>query len=137
MRLFADNNVAPRFIEALERLVRPVDGIVLTHLQSKFPRSCNDVDWLRALGNEGGWVILSGDMRITRNRAELAVWRETGLPAFFIDEGWMRRQFWAQFLELVRWWPGIVRLGRSAQPQAAWKLCAGRVEPKVIDTSPR
>ena len=43
--------------------------------------------WIDALSREGRWVIISGDRRITRNRAEYAAFRSSRLVGFFLFRG--------------------------------------------------
>lgn len=67
-----------------------------------------DIEWIRALGEEGGWVIVSADPHITRSKAERAAWAESGLTGFFLSE-WAHRQRWKQASHLMKWWPEIER----------------------------
>ena len=46
-----------------------------------------DTVWIDALSREGRWVIISGDRRITRNRAEYAAFRSSRLVGFFLFRG--------------------------------------------------
>jgi hypothetical protein len=39
---------------------------------------------------EGGWVVLSADRRIHRNRLEREAWRQSGLVVFFLTSQWRR-----------------------------------------------
>lgn len=132
MRIFFDNCIAVRFVDALRVLTRPEDGVDLVHLRGRFPEAIIDVDWIRTLGAEGGWIIVSGDLRITRSLPERAAWRESGLPAFFFDDAWASRAFWVQFGELVRWWPIVLREGRTASSGRGWRLPFKGKEPKSV-----
>ena len=134
MKVFFDNNVSPHFVRALNALVRPVDSVQLTHLRDRFPTSCPDTDWIRALAAEPHWIIVSGDLRITRSKPERAAWLESGIPAFFMDDAWGNRTFWPQFVELARWWPTIVEFGRRAKPKEGWRLHFGTREPRPINS---
>lgn len=60
------------------------------------------------MATEGGWVIVSGDTRITRNPTEREAWLESGLVAFFLGKGWGNLTFWDQAWKLVQWWPWII-----------------------------
>ena len=63
-------------------------GHAVIHLGAKLPRNTDDVVWIRALAAERDWIIVSGDLRITRNKAERLAWRESGLTAFFLKSAW-------------------------------------------------
>lgn len=81
-----------------------------------FDRDASDVHWISALAEEPDWVIVSGDPRISRSRAEQAAWHESGLTAFFFSGGFARKRFWTQAEIMVRWWPRIVLQARECVP---------------------
>lgn len=85
MRFFLDNNISHRLAAALIALDDRVErgDWTVEHLRVRFNQQTEDVTWLEALGREGEWILISGDIRISRNRAERAAWRESGLTAFF------------------------------------------------------
>jgi hypothetical protein len=86
MRFFLDNCLAIRHARALNEMVKPEHGF--THLQEKFPAATTDEDWIRQLGKEGSWIVISGDYRIGKNAHERAAWHQSGLTVFFLSKGW-------------------------------------------------
>ena len=58
MRFFLDNCLAIRHARALNEMVKPDHSFV--HLQDKFPADTKDEDWIRRLGQEGDWIVISG-----------------------------------------------------------------------------
>lgn len=82
MRFFLDNCISPVHAKAL-RILAEVQEYEIVHLSERFERDARDPEWLGTLGREGDWVIVSGDPRITRGRAERRAWHESGLTAFF------------------------------------------------------
>ena len=85
MKFFFDNTMPPKVVEALKIL--DSDNKIL-HLKERFPADTIDAIWISALSGEGDWVIISGDVRITRNHGERAAWLESKLLAFFLAKGW-------------------------------------------------
>jgi hypothetical protein len=61
----------------------------------RFGTTTTDAEWLRALGGDGEprWVILSGDGRILRNRAERRVLREVNFTFFCMTRTWTHMPF--------------------------------------------
>lgn len=59
-------------------------------LRDQFPPATPDIDWIDALGRQGGWSVISGDLRIQRNKAERAVWMQTDLIGYFLEPGLAR-----------------------------------------------
>lgn len=113
MKFFIDNCISPRHSAAL-RVLAEIQQYQIVHLSEKFDRDTADAEWLSRLGQEGGWVIVSGDPRIMRGRAERRAWKESGLTAFFFAKGWANRSYWKLAADLVGWWPRIVLAAREA-----------------------
>jgi PIN like domain len=87
VKFFLDNCLAIRHARALNEMVKPDHSF--THLQEKFPPDTTDEEWIRTLGNEGEWIVLSGDYRIGKSQHGKRAWHESGLTAFFLAKGWM------------------------------------------------
>jgi hypothetical protein len=73
------------------------------------------VKWIKSLGVEKDWVIVSCDLRITKNAAERAAWRESGLTAFFLKDGWANQRLYIYASRFLAWWPNIVAQADMAQ----------------------
>jgi len=130
VRFFLDNDLSLNLARALAALA--ADKYEVKHLRDKFPADVTDQDWLLTLGREGDWVIVSGDVRITKSRLTRQVWLESGLTAFFLEKGWTGLRFWEQAWRLVRWWPAIMKQAERAKSHAAWLVAvnySGRFKP--------
>lgn len=79
---FFDHNLSPALAEALQPLFRDEHAIIA--LKHKFNRTISDVDWIRALHAEGHWIVISGDLRITKTKAERSVFQASNLTGFFM-----------------------------------------------------
>lgn len=134
MRYFFDNNLAPRVAKAINTLMDPPDEAL--HLRERFRADMPDIEWITKLAEEGDWVIISGDLRITRNPHERKAWREAGLTAFFLKKGWAQLGFWKQAARLVLWWPDVMEQARRVAPGAGFVIPvqhAGRFEQVRLD----
>lgn len=114
MRFFVDNNIAPKLARGFNAFVAGEHEVV--HLRDKFPASTPDVDWMRALAGDSGWVILSGDVAIGRNPHEVKAWKEAGHVVFFLKKGWTNIEFWQQVQKLAKAFPDIIAEARRAKP---------------------
>lgn len=85
-----------------------------------FSRDTPDIEWISKLGDEGDWIIVSGDLRISRNKAERKAWLESGLTAFFLAGGWGQQELWDTSWRLIKWWPFIRAQGRSIRSGAGF-----------------
>jgi len=121
VRFFFDNCVSVKFVQALSILAQ-IQGYELVHLTEHFPPDATDEEWLQSLATDRDWVIISGDPRISRGRAQRIAWQESGLTAFFFADGWASKGFWKQAESLVRWWPQIVLKAREATPGTGYLI---------------
>jgi PIN like domain len=121
LRFFFDNCLSRNLAQAISALSIAEDYDVI-HLQERFPADTPDVEWIRTLGQEGDWIVISGDPRISRNRHEREVWRQAQLTTFFLAKGWMNQKIWDQAVILVRWWPRIVEQAKFVQPGAVFEI---------------
>ncbi|MDP2780818.1 hypothetical protein [Devosia sp.] len=115
MKLLFDHNVSPKVPRAIHELIK-ADFSEAAALGDKFPPDAADVDWIDQLGREGGWAVVSGDRRITKNKAERAAWLQTDLVGFFMEPSLTALDPWQQTARLIFWLPAI---------QAQLKLISG------------
>ena len=113
MKFFCDQCIALTYVRAV-RVLAEIQKYEIKHLSELFSPSTPDTVWLKALASQRDWVIVSGDPRISRSKAERAAWHESGLTAFFLADGWASRGYWNQATDLVKWWPQIVLKAREA-----------------------
>jgi PIN like domain len=121
LKVFFDHNLSPRLAHALNVLLGP-EGDQVVHLTDRFPADTEDRAWIIVLGDEGGWVVISADRRIHRNRLEREAWRRTGLIVFFLAPQWRRLRHIEIAWRLLRWWPRIDEQVRIVSPPAAFEL---------------
>lgn len=114
MRFFFDNNLSPHLARALGELIRP-EGHEVLHLRQMFPADTEDEDWLPFLGDQGGWVVISGDVRIVKNKQRRLVWAGSGLTSFFLKRGWTRGKLKGSEIawRLLKRWPEIEALAHE------------------------
>jgi hypothetical protein len=119
LKFFFDNTTPPRLVAAL-RALEGSEGHKLEHLRERFAPDTPDVNWIRTLGTEGDWVIISGDVRISQNQFERRAWLESGLTAFFLGKGWTTLKLWDQTWRFFKWWPDIVNQAARIRPGAGF-----------------
>jgi hypothetical protein len=108
------------------------DRHAIFHLRDKFSDDTPDVEWLGSLAEEGDWIVISADLRISRNPVEKATWKESGLTAFFFAAPWGNDSFWKQSASLVTWWPEIVRQATLTPAGHGFSLPKGAKIPRQI-----
>ena len=120
MRFFLDNCLAIRHARALNEMVKPEHQFI--HLQDKFGHDSKDEDWIRRLGQEGGWVIISGDYRIGKSAHERRAWHESGLTAFFLSKGWTNISSLQQHSKLAAILNDIIDTALKASPGSGFLI---------------
>jgi hypothetical protein len=121
VKFFFDNCLPPSLAHAL-KLLAAKDGHEIQHLRDQFPPATTDVEWINKLGADGEWVIVSGDLRISRSKHERAAWLQSHLTSFFLAKGWMNISFWEQAWKLIRWFPDIVKQAGMVKPGAGFEV---------------
>jgi len=126
VRFFLDNCLAPRHAAALQVLL-PEHTIV--HLRTRFGPDTGDEEWLRVLGKEGDWIVISGDTRIHRSKHLSKVWRGSRLTAFFLKPAWMKLPLLEQHSRLAGVMLAIIELAERHPCDAGFGVgINGRIE---------
>lgn len=116
MRFFFDNCISSKLARAIHSLIEPDDAVV--HLRDRWPaadtHSVTDVEWISALGKEGGWIVVSGDLRIRTRPGEREAFRAAKLTAFFMAKSFPILPAWEQARWLVDKWPDITKFAADS-----------------------
>lgn len=120
MRFFLDNCLAIRHARALNEMVKPEHSF--SHLQEKFAANTKDEEWIRALGREGDWIVISGDYRIGKSAHERRAWHESGLTAFFLSKGWTNIPPLQQHSKLALILDDIIEHAKGAKPGSGFSV---------------
>jgi hypothetical protein len=133
VRFFLDNCLSPRYAKSLDALSEK-DGHKVFHLQDKFPRDAKDRDWIRTLGRESDWIIVSGDTRILTTPELKNEWAQSRLTAFFLASQWMNAPYWQQIASLVKWWPAIIDQSRLVERGSGFEVPfrTSRLKPVIV-----
>ncbi|MBE3117334.1 MAG: hypothetical protein IMZ50_01090, partial [Candidatus Atribacteria bacterium] len=104
-----------RISRALRELENREENQVV-HLREKFTANTTDEDWLRQLGADGDWVVVTCDTSISKNPHEIKAWLESGLIVFFLKSGWLNLAYWEFAWQLIKRWPLMKnKLGRASR----------------------
>ena len=128
MKFLLDNWLPVRHARALNETFKP--DHTFTHLRDKFGPATKDEDWIRALVEEGGWVVLSGDYRIARNGHEQRAWRGSGLTVFFLGKGWTKTPPLRHYSKLALVVDRLIADAQHAQPGSGFSIgVSGKIRP--------
>lgn len=121
MKVLVDNNLSPLLAQAIHVLVAP-DGDEVVALRHRFPANTPDEVWISALGIEGGWSVLSGDVHIARRPTEKLAWHQSRLKGFFLAPAWSKLSNLQKTARLLLWWPKLTIQERLVGPGAIFQV---------------
>lgn len=121
MKVLIDNDLSPHIAVAINALVEH-EGHHVIALRKKFPPNTDDAVWIEALGEDGGWVVISGDTSITRRAAERQAWRQAKVIGFFVMPGRRKLNPLIQTARLLMWWDSLVAQARLVEGGAIFQL---------------
>lgn len=105
MKVLVDENLSPALARALNELFSGQHEVV--HMRARFGPGVRDIEWIGTLSSEGRWVVISGDRRITKNRAEYAAFRTSRLVGFFLSKGLYKSPVVKQMERLLALWTSM------------------------------
>lgn len=120
MKFIFDENLPPALAHSLNVLFKGDHQVFA--LRDKFGKGVTDIEWITALSGEGGWVVISGDRRITRNKAESNVFRNSNLIGFFLSSGVYKSPIHKQAARLLVLWDDICGLAERVQGGAMFEI---------------
>lgn len=115
MKVFVDNNLPPDLARGLNALFRS-DHEVVCH-RDKFGRThIADEEWITALGAEGGWVVVSGDLNIARKRPARELFLRSQLVGFFPRASVMELPLAKKASRILYVWDRMERIAQDVRP---------------------
>jgi len=131
-----DENLSPALAKALNALF--VDEHEVIHIRERFGPSVSDPEWIEHMSAEGRWIVISGDRRIAKVKAEQAVFRSSRLIGFFLAPALNAARVTIQMQRLLALW-GISRRYRIRSRAARCMSCRsrGRFVSGELEKAPR
>ena len=120
MKVVLDENLAPALARALDALFKGEHKVI--HLRERFGRGITDQQWIADLSQDSQWIVISGDRRITRNRAEYQAFRNSRLIGFFLSKGLYKAKLAKQMERMLAMWDNIIALASSVEGSAMFEL---------------
>lgn len=115
MKVFVDNNLPPDLARGLNALFAN-DHEVTCHRDKFGDTHIADEEWIPALGTEGGWVILSGDLNIARKRPSRELFLRSQLVGFFPRAAVMELPLARKAARILTVWDKMERIAHDVRP---------------------
>ena len=120
MKVLIDENLPPALARSLNALFAGKHEV--THVRERYGPGVKDLQWISELSAEGRWIIISGDRRITRNKAEYNAFRSSNLVGFFLSKGLYKSPLIKQMERLLALWLTIEAQSALVQGGAMFEL---------------
>ncbi len=109
-----DNNLPPALASGFSGLFAPTHEVI--HIRKKFDTgSLADEDWIVRLAAEGGWSVLSGDIRIAKKRPSRELFLRSNLVGFFPAPSLMKLPLHEKAARLLFHWENLVSVSNMTQ----------------------
>jgi hypothetical protein len=110
MKVFFDNCTSPVMARTLHGFISR-DRHEAVHVRDLPLTHPTDVQWIDYLAAErGDWIVITGDGRIRRNRAEWAAFRQAGLKGVVLAPAYQKTPLHKQCAVLLYQWPDLVEM---------------------------
>ncbi|MBY5581791.1 hypothetical protein [Rhizobium leguminosarum] len=116
MKVLVDENLPPALARSLNALFAG------KHIRDRFSPGVKDVEWIGQLSSEGRWIVISGDRRITRNKAEYNAFRNSNLVGFFLSKGLYKSPIVKQMERILALWQTMEMQAAIVQGGAMFEL---------------
>jgi hypothetical protein len=115
LKVFVDNNLPPALARGLNTLFADTHHVICH--SDKFGKShIADEEWIPALGAEGGWIIVSGDLNIARKRPSRELFLRSNLVGFFPRAAVMELPLARKAARILYVWDRIERIAQDIRP---------------------
>lgn len=123
MRVFFDNCTTPVLAETLNGYLRHRDDSASHIRDLPCGRHAADLEWMAYLAGTGDdWLVVTGDRRIQKNKAERAAFRQAGLKGFVLASGYQKTPIHQQASFLIWRWPDINGLLKTLEPPFLFEI---------------
>ena len=93
-----------------------------------FDKDTVDAEWIKQFGEDkpSDWIVVTGDKRITKNKAERAAWVKAGLKGFVLAPAFQKTPVHQQASLLLWRWPGMEAFIAAAAAGSMFELPISR-----------
>ena len=124
MTYIFDENTSPRIAKALALLELDV-----RHVNDVYGSGAKDPDFLPDIG-EKGWVLITCDQHIRTRPIEVEAYRQNGVRAIIMGEGFGNQRFFAQARWFFLHWEKIEEATKDCRPGSCFAgRPSGGIEP--------
>ncbi len=137
MKVAFDENIPMAMVRVFQsfskehQILRLIPGLEVAYAKDYAPARTDkdyikksDVPWIKRFSQAGGKVIISGNTRMMSVEAERLALVEEGMIVFFPDGSWNGLRFFDKCALLLRWWPQLAEIAKTASAPSFWRIPA-------------
>ena len=112
MKIFFDNCTSPVLASTLHGFAASANHTAIHIKDPACGRRATDVEWIAMLASDTThrWVVVTGDIRLSKNKAERAAFRSAGLFGFVLGSAYHKTPL-NQVASFLLWrWPEMVQI---------------------------
>lgn len=127
MKVFFDNCTSPVLATTLGGYIQHL-GHEAHHIRNlPCGPNASDIDWMNMLAQSGDtWIVITGDGRIQRNKAERVAFRQAALKGFVLAPAYQKTPLHQTASTLVWRWPEMESLTRLVAAPALHEIPINR-----------
>ena len=108
MKVFFDNCTSPVMARTLHGFISGENNSAV-HLRDLPLHHPKDVEWIKFLSEEGSeWIVVTGDDRIRRNKAERTAFRQANLKGVVLSSAYEKSPMSRRCAALICQWPKLI-----------------------------
>jgi predicted nuclease of predicted toxin-antitoxin system len=108
MRVLFDNCTSPVMARTLDGFIRS-DGHSAVHIRDLPLSHPTDLEWIGYLRNSNEeWIVVTGDMRLHRNAAERAAFRQARLKGVVLAAAYQKSPSHKVCAVMIHQWPALI-----------------------------
>lgn len=88
--------------------------------RDKFDTTTKDIEWIEALGREGGWTVFSADQKILKNPIERRAYFDAHLTGFFLKPAVAKLPLLHRTATILWHWESINKLVSLQERGTYW-----------------
>ncbi len=108
VKVLFDHNMPPVIARSLNELIK-ADGHEAVALRKKFRTNISDIDYYSELGKEGGWIVISKDVKQIKKPAERDAILRSGVMVFYLMPAVGKQRVNEQAATIIWQWDKILK----------------------------
>ena len=126
MKIAFDEHIPPVIVKIFKGLAKDGDilkaEIVSARDYVDGKKQSSDVPWIKRFHEDGGNIIISGDVRMRSHLHERKALLNAGITVFFFTTTWSLKNGFVKTAMLLLWWPKLQEYMANTKEPKFWEI---------------